>query len=31
MGTPGRASDPDLERTLLKELLAAEPFRFHFF
>jgi type VI secretion system protein ImpH len=31
MATPGRPSDSDLERTQLKELLAAEPFRFHFF
>jgi len=31
MATPGRSNDPDLELTQLKELLASEPFRFHFF
>jgi len=31
MATKGRPSDSDLESSLLKKLLAAEPFRFHFF
>lgn len=31
MATAGRSGDSDLERNLLKELLEAEPFRFHFF
>ncbi len=31
MATPGRASDPDVERAVLRPLLEEEPFRFHFF
>jgi type VI secretion system protein ImpH len=31
VATPSRASDPDLERIVLRELVESEPFRFHFF
>jgi type VI secretion system protein ImpH len=31
MGTPGREIDPDLKHALTKEMLAEEPWRFHFF
>jgi type VI secretion system protein ImpH len=31
MATAGRSNDSDIEGTLLKEMLADEPFRFHFF
>ncbi|MFB3813505.1 MAG: type VI secretion system baseplate subunit TssG [Terriglobales bacterium] len=31
MATAGRAVDSDLDRAMLKALLEAEPFRFHFF
>jgi type VI secretion system protein ImpH len=31
MATAGGPGDPDVERAQLKELLEAEPFRFHFF
>ncbi len=31
MATPGWASDPDVERSVLRQLLGEEPFRFHFF
>lgn len=31
MATPGRASNPDVERSVLRQLLEREPFRFQFF